>query len=92
MNNSRAHVFVSGTVHGVYFRANTREEARNRGISGWVKNLNDGRVEAVFEGEEPAIKEMIEWCHEGSPRATVEDVAVEWDDPTGEFDEFTIRY
>lgn len=92
MNNSRAHVFVSGTVQGVYFRANTREEARNRGISGWVKNLNDGRVEAVFEGEEPAIKEMIEWCHEGSPRATVEDVAVEWDDPTGEFDEFTIRY
>ncbi len=92
MSDGRAHVYVSGTVQGVYFRANTQEEARHRGITGWVKNRNDGRVEAVFEGQQSTIKEMIDWCHEGSPRATVENVTVEWEEPTGEFDDFTINY
>lgn len=76
----RAHVFVSGTVQGVYFRANTRETARNKGVDGWVKNLEDGRVEAVFEGEPDAVEEMVEWCRTGSPAATVEDVEVEYED------------
>ncbi|MFB6152940.1 MAG: acylphosphatase, partial [Halodesulfurarchaeum sp.] len=71
-------------VQGVFFRANTREQAQERGIDGWVRNLADGRVEAVFEGPEADVEEMVEWCHEGSPAARVEDVEVEYEDPTGE--------
>jgi len=88
----RAHVFVSGKVQGVYFRATTREEARERGVTGWVRNLDDGRVEAVFEGDENDVEEMVEFCHDGSPAAEVEDVEVEWEEATGEFDGFGIRY
>lgn len=86
----RAHVFVSGTVQGVFYRASTRDAARDRGVDGWVRNLPDGRVEAVFEGPEPAVEEMIEWCHTGSEQATVRDVEVEYDSPEG-IDGFEIR-
>jgi len=79
----RAHVFVSGRVQGVYYRATTRDTARERGVAGWVKNLDDGRVEAVFEGTEAAVESMIEWCHTGSPKARVDDVSVEYGDPDG---------
>jgi acylphosphatase len=79
----RAHVFVSGRVQGVYYRATTRDTARERGVDGWVKNLDDGRVEAVFEGTEAAVESMIEWCHTGSPKARVDDVSVEYGDPDG---------
>lgn len=92
MEQKRAHVFVSGKVQGVYYRATTREEAQERGVEGWVKNLEDGRVEVVFEGETDDIEDMVEWCHEGSSAARVEDVEVEWKDATGEFDGFGIRY
>ncbi|WP_339103073.1 acylphosphatase [Haloterrigena salinisoli] len=88
---TRAHVFVSGTVQGVYYRANTRDTARERGVDGWVKNLEDGRVEAIFEGPEDAVEGMIEWCHTGSPAADVEDVEAEYEEPQGE-DGFEIRY
>jgi len=80
----RAHVFVSGRVQGVYYRANTREAARERGVDGWVRNLDDGRVEAVFEGAEDAVASMIEWCHGGSPAAAVDDVDAEYGPPEGE--------
>ncbi|MCU4799301.1 acylphosphatase [Halobacteria archaeon HArc-gm2] len=90
MTDTRAHVFVSGKVQGVFYRATTREEARKRDVDGWVKNLADGRVEAVFEGPEDAVAEMVEWCHEGSDRARVEDVEVEYGEPAG-FDSFDIR-
>jgi acylphosphatase len=86
----RAHVFVSGKVQGVYYRANTRDTAREHGVDGWVKNLADSRVEAVFEGPEDAVEAMVEWCHEGSPAARVDDVEVEYEDPQGE-DGFRIR-
>ena len=79
----RAHVCISGRVQGVFYRATTREEARDRGIEGWVQNLSDGRVEAVFEGPEPVVESMIEWCHEGSPAANVTDVDVTWEEPIG---------
>jgi acylphosphatase len=92
MSETRAHVFVSGNVQGVYYRANTRDAAREKGVEGWVRNLNDGRVEAVFEGEEDAVKAMVKWCHKGSRRAEVENVEVEWDEATDEFDGFDIRY
>ncbi|MFB6309053.1 MAG: acylphosphatase [Haloarculaceae archaeon] len=89
-DRTRAHVFVSGKVQGVFYRATTREQATDRGVDGWVKNLSDGRVEAVFEGPEDDVESMVEWCHEGSPRARVDDVSVEYGDPEG-IDGFEIR-
>jgi acylphosphatase len=83
-DRTRAHVFVSGTVQGVYYRANTRDAARERGVDGWVRNLADGRIEAVFEGDEADVEAMVEWCHTGSPAADVEDVTVEYSSPEGE--------
>ncbi|PSQ24810.1 acylphosphatase [Halobacteriales archaeon QS_9_67_15] len=89
-DRTRAHVSVSGRVQGVFYRATTRDEARDRGVDGWVKNLDDGRVEAVFEGPASAVEEMVEWCHEGSARARVDDVEAEYGDPEG-LDGFEIR-
>jgi acylphosphatase len=89
-DRKRAHVFVSGTVQGVYFRATTRDTAREEAVGGWVKNLPDGRVEAVFEGQEEAVESMIDFCHEGSEAAVVEDVEVEYESPEG-LEEFEIR-
>lgn len=86
----RARVFVSGRVQGVYYRATTRETAEENGVDGWVKNLEDGRVEAVFEGERSAVEGMIEWCHTGSPRARVERVETEYEEPLG-LEGFEIR-
>jgi acylphosphatase len=80
----RAHVHVSGRVQGVFFRATTRETAQEHGVDGWVQNLADGRVEAVFEGPESAVESMIDFCHEGSEAATVEDVSVDYEKPTGQ--------
>jgi acylphosphatase len=88
---TRAHAYVSGTVQGVYFRATTRDQAREHGVDGWVRNLDDGRVEAVFEGPEDAVEAMVEFCHEGSDRATVRDVEVHEESPEGE-DEFQVRW
>jgi acylphosphatase len=87
---TRAHVFVSGRVQGVYFRATTRETAREAGVDGWVRNLEDGRVEAVFEGPECAVSSMVEVCLEGSEAAVVDDVDVTYEDPDG-LDSFRIR-
>ncbi len=86
----RAHVWISGRVQGVFFRAHTKEVAEKLGLTGWVRNLPDGRVEAVFEGEEEAVKEAIEWCKRGPPLAKVERVEVRYEDPTGEFKDFRI--
>lgn len=83
---------MTGRVQGVFFRATTREEAEKRGVTGWVKNLRDGRVEAVFEGEEEKVEEMVDFCHEGSRSANVENVEVEWEDHQDEFSNFEIRY
>ncbi|WP_338738012.1 acylphosphatase [Haloplanus salilacus] len=80
----RAHVYVSGRVQGVYYRANTRDAARARSIDGWVRNLDDGRVEAVFEGRRADVESMVEWCHTGSPAADVRDVEVEYESSDGE--------
>jgi len=90
-HRTRAHVLVTGRVQGVFFRATTRETAREEGVDGWVKNLDDGRVEAVFEGEETAVEAMVEFCHAGSPQARVESVDVEYEEPQG-IDGFDVRY
>ena len=89
-DRTRAHVFASGRVQGVYYRANTRDTAREHGVDGWVRNLDDGRVEAVFEGSREAVESMVEWCHEGSPRADVKDVSAEYGEPEG-LEGFEIR-
>ena len=88
----RVHLYISGLVQGVFYRANTRDEARRLGLTGWVRNLPDGRVEAIVEGEEGRIKELIDWCHQGPPGAQVRDVEVRWEDYKGEFADFEIRY
>jgi acylphosphatase len=79
----RAHVFISGRVQGVGYRFSTIEQADNLGVTGWVRNLPDGRVEAVFEGNQAAVEEMIRWCHRGPRSAVVKDVAVEYEEPEG---------
>jgi acylphosphatase len=78
-------------VQGVFFRARTRDEALKRGLTGWVRNLYDGRVEAVFEGDDEDIQSMISWCRTGPPHAAVTDVSVEGETFRGEFSDFTVR-
>ncbi len=82
-NEERAHVYVSGEVQGVNFRGATHEKAEELGLNGWVRNLQDGRVEAVFEGDSGVVREMIEWCESGPAGADVEDVSVEQETPEG---------
>ena len=88
----RAHVLVKGRVQGVFFRYATRDEANLRGVKGWVRNLEDGQVEAVFEGVKEKVDEMIEFCHYGPPAAKVSSVEVTWEEYTGKFKGFSIRY
>jgi len=90
--NVRAHIFVSGRVHGVFFRTETQEKARELGLTGWVKNLPDGRVEAVFEGERAKVEEMVKWARKGPPGAIVNDLNVVWEEYRDEFTNFEIRY
>jgi acylphosphatase len=77
-------VRVHGAVQGVFFRVETRDRARSLGISGWVRNLGDGAVEAVFEGPEERVESMVEWCRRGPAGARVESVDVDWEDPVRE--------
>ena len=86
------HVFISGRVQGVFFRANTRQKAENLGITGWVRNTSDGRVEALFEGEEEKLEGMIEWCKQGPSHANVENVEITEEKKGQNFNSFEIRY
>ena len=79
----RAHVRVSGRVQGVAFRYEAHRKAAELGIAGWVENLPDGRVEAVFEGAPDRVQEMVAWCESGPPSAHVTDVSVEHEPPQG---------
>ncbi len=88
----RARVIVRGRVHGVFFRYSTQEMAKQLGVFGWVKNRWDGAVEAVFEGDQDRVKEMIEWCRKGPPGAYVQRVDTDWGEYLGEFDRFSITY
>jgi acylphosphatase len=89
--NVRAHVWVTGRVQGVSFRAYTQREARRKGARGWVRNLEDGRVEAVFEGPREIVDGLVAWCHQGPPDAEVDDVKIAWEQASGEED-FVIRH
>lgn len=85
-------MYVSGRVQGVFFRYETKSLADELGVRGWVRNLPDGRVEAVFEGEEEPVRRMIEFCKRGPPGARVTDIKIEWEDYKGEFNRFFIRH
>ena len=88
----RVHVYISGRVQGVCFRAMTQQTALNLKLTGWVRNMNDGRVEALLEGEDAAVDQMISWCHSGPPLARVDDVIIEDEPYTGKFQSFRITY
>ena len=81
--NVRRRVVVSGRVQGVWFRQSCADEARLRGVSGWVRNRDDGAVEAVFEGSADAVGAMVSWCRSGPPRAQVDHVEASDQDPEG---------
>jgi len=89
---ARAHIFVSGKVQGVWYRESTKKNAEKVGIFGWVKNLSDGRVEAVFEGEREAVEKLVSWAKKGPFWAKVRDFEVFWEDYKGEFGSFDIAY
>ncbi len=87
----RAHILVGGYVQGVFFRDSMRSVASRYGVTGWVRNLFDGRVEAIVEGEEQDVRAVIDWCADGPPAARVESVDVEWENYQGEFSGFFVR-
>jgi acylphosphatase len=88
----RLHIYVSGLVQGVFYRANAKRVAESLSLTGWVRNLRDGRVEIVVEGEEENLAKFIEWCKRGPVGAVVESVDVTREEYKGEFKGFEIRY
>lgn len=88
----RAQVVVHGIVQGVFFRASTREQALRIGVGGWVRNLPDGTVQALFEGEKKKVEEIVAWCHQGPPGGHVDSVDITWGKYQGEYTLFEIRY
>jgi len=89
---SRAYVRVFGRVQGVLFRHNTAVVARKLGVSGYVRNMDDGSVEAIYEGDKKAVEDMVEWTKKGPAHARVESYRLRWEEPTGEFSGFFVRY
>lgn len=92
MNDVRAYVLVRGHVQGVFFRGHTQRRANSLGVTGWVCNLANGQVEAVFEGNETKVRDLITWCRQGPPNALVTDVDVRYEPYTGAFLSFSVRY
>ncbi len=92
MKKVRARVIIQGRVQGVFFRHHTQETAFKLGIKGWVKNRRDGRVEAVFEGDQEQVDQITQWCHRGPSEASVTKVDVAWENYTGEFEDFSVTY
>lgn len=85
-------VYIKGRVQGVFFRAATQKAANGFHLTGWVRNMSDGRVEAVFEGEDGNVDKMLDWCHIGPPAARVEEVLTKEESYSGEFKNFIIKY
>jgi len=92
MPKSRVRVFVEGLVQGVNFRYYTQQRAKQNNIFGWVRNLPDGRVEAVFEGDDEAVESMIDFCQSGPSSSKVTDVVVKREEWKGEFRDFSVRH
>ena len=92
MEKGRVYLIITGFVQGVFFRASTRETAVRFDLTGWVRNLPDGNVEAVFEGPVEKLRQAVQWCRQGPRGARVTKVDEEWQAYTGEFKNFSIRY
>jgi acylphosphatase len=92
MGEARAHLFIDGRVQGVFYRGFTQGLAHNLGLSGWVRNLRDGRVEAVLEGKRELVEEAIKECYAGPPGARVTNIEVAWEASAGQEKGFHIRY
>jgi acylphosphatase len=91
-DRARLHMIVSGRVQGVFFRHSTMEEARNLGLTGWVRNLASGdEVEIVAEGSRRNLQMLWAWAHTGPPGARVHNVTEEWSEPRDEFTSFRVR-
>ncbi len=91
MKEIRATVRIRGVVQGVSFRYYTCQAATRHQVTGWVRNLPNGEVEALFEGKESAIRQVLDWCRQGPPSARVSEVDVHWEEYRGEFESFDIR-
>ena len=89
-DNVQAHVIIQGRVQGVFFRVETRKAASRYGVAGWVRNMPDGTVEAVFEGTRQQVEQVLDWCRKGPPLGRVDKVDVEWKSAAGEFNAFNI--
>src|SRR5512135_48756 len=92
METLRAQVIIHGLVQGVFFRASTRDEAVRLGVGGWVRNLSDGAVQALFEGEKKKVEEIIGWCNKGPSGARVSKVDIFREPYKGKYKHFDIRY
>ena len=91
MSHICRHLFISGRVQGVSFRYYTRQAARKNGVTGWVRNLPDGRVEALLEGEHPAVEATLAWCYQGPELSRVDAIEIEERAYSGTFESFSIR-
>ena len=89
--NVCVHVFIYGRVQGVFYRVNTKNKANELGLKGWVRNRYDGSVEALFEGDKDIVDKMISWCKKGPRLSIVEGVKINYEDYTGEYDNFIIK-
>lgn len=92
MPMQRVHLFVKGKVQGVFFRQALKIMAKKNNVTGWVKNLKDGRVEALLEGEDLKVNKIVEWCHAGPANARVEDIVIKNEQYSGEFLKFDVLY
>lgn len=92
MEKARVHLIIEGLVQGVFYRAFTRDMAHSLGLNGWVRNLRDGRVEAVLEGDRKVIQQAIQQCYIGPPGAMVSHIDVQWEDYAGTETGFHISY
>lgn len=92
MSKQRVHLFVKGKVQGVFFRQALKVMAKKKNVFGCVKNLKDGRVEAILEGEDVNVSSLVEWCHAGPANARVEDVEIRNEKHQGEFSKFEVLY
>ena len=86
----RVHLIISGRVQGVFYRYSTKQKAEQLGIKGWVRNLSNGNVEALLEGDEKNINEMISWCKKGPEHSDVTNIELISEKPINEFEDFKI--
>lgn len=88
--DSRLHILIYGDVQGVFFRANTQSQANRLGLTGWVRNVEDGSVEVLAEGRAEKLEQLLEWCRHGPAGASVDDVKEEWGAADGSFRDFRV--